>query len=235
MRGMRITKAMMQTNMSKTILLVDGYKLTRYCLKELIETEEALLVVEAADMPEARRVMAVQAVDLVLIDISDPCKNGLESFCDLKELLPGIPILVVNGEHGDQQVMHYLRLGCKGYLTRHAPPETVLASVRQTLAGEFLAIYEENAPVSILTAGHDVPVYATLSFRELQVFLKLLKGKSTSLIARELRITASSVSIFKSRLLQKLQLHSHADLIAYALRSHLVRLPEGLHADNQSY
>lgn len=226
---------MMQTNMSKMILMVDGYKLTRYCLKALIEEEEAALVVEAPDMPEARRAIAMQAVDLVLIDISDPCKNGLETFCDLKELLPGVPVLVVNGEEGDQQVMHYLRLGCTGYLTRHASPGIVRDSVKQALAGEFLAIYEENAPVSMLTTGRTIPVYATLSFRELQVFLKLLKGKSTSLIARELRVTASSVSIFKSKLLQKLQLNSHADLIAYALRSHLVRLPEGLQADHQTH
>lgn len=226
---------MIQANMSKTILLVDGYKLTRYCLKELIEADGAALVVDAPDMPEARRTITVQTVDLVLIDISDPCKNGLETFCDLKELLPGVPVLIINGEDGDQQVMHYLRLGCKGYLTRHAQAEIVRDSVKQTLAGEFLAIYEENAPVSMLTAGQTIPVYATLSFRELQIFLKLLKGKSTSLIARELRITASSVSIFKSRLLQKLQLNSHADLIAYALRSHLVRLPDGLHADRQTH
>lgn len=225
---------MVQANMSKTILLVDGYKLTRYSLKELIEADGVAQVVEAADMPEASRAITAQAVDLVLIDISDPCKNGLETFCDLKEMLPGVPVLIVNGEDGDQQVMHYLRLGCKGYLTRHARVETVRSSVEQALAGEFLAIYEENAPVSMLTTGQSIPAYATLSFRELQIFLKLLKGKSTSLIARELRITASSVSIFKSKLLQKLQLNSHADLIAYALRSHLVRLPNGLQADSQS-
>lgn len=234
MQGSRKTKAMMQANMSKTILLVDGYKLTRYCLKELIEANGVARVIEAADMPEARRAITGHAVELVLIDISDSCKNGLETFCDLKELLPGVPVLVVNGDEGDQQVMHYLRLGCKGYLTKHAQAGIVRDSVKQTLAGEFLAIYEENAPVSMLTAGQTIPVYTTLSFRELQIFLKLLKGKSTSLIARELRITASSVSIFKSKLLQKLQLNSHADLIAYALRSHLVRLPDGLQTDGQS-
>lgn len=218
--------------MNKTILLVDGYKFTRYCLRKLIEADSSVQLMEAADMAEARCAISVQPIDLVLIDISDPSKNGLESFCDLKALLSGVPVLVVNGEDGDMQVAHYLRLGCKGYLTKHARADVLRNSIDQVLAGDFPAIYQENAPVSMRVAGQTVPGYETLSFRELQIFLKLLKGKSTTLIAKELQITSSSVSIFKSKLLQKLALTSHADLIAYALRSHLVRLPDSMQTDS---
>jgi DNA-binding NarL/FixJ family response regulator len=232
--GSRIIKkqSRMCTDMNRTVLLVDGYKFTRYCLRKLIEADNATLLLEAADMSEARCAIAVQAIDLVLIDISDPSKNGLETFCDLKASLPGVPVMVVNGEDGDMQVAHYLRLGCKGYLTKHARADVLRNSIEQVLAGDFPAIYQQNAPVSMRIAGQTTPGYETLSFRELQIFLKLLKGKSTTLIAKELQITASSVSIFKSKLLQKLALSSHADLIAYALRSHLVRLPDSMQTDS---
>lgn len=215
-------------NTTKTILLVDGYKFTRYCVRKLIEANEAMQVLEASDMAEARCAIAVRQIDLALIDVSDPSKNGLETFCDLKELLPDIPLLVVNGEDGDMQVAHYLRLGSKGYLTKHARADVVRNTIEQVLAGDFPAIYQQNAPVSVRMTGQTIPGYETLSFRELQIFLKLLKGKSTTRIAKELRITASSVSIFKAKLLQKLELSSHADLISYALRSHLVRLPDSM-------
>lgn len=222
----------MQTTMTSTILLVDGYKLTRHCLRLLMAADARWQVVETADMSEARSAIPAQSIDLALIDLSDPAKSGLETFCDLKVLLPGVPVMVVNGEEDDMQIAHYRRLGCQAYLTRHASAEYVRAAVAQALTGEQVwniagLPLAGATPQAEVVPSHRFADYEMLSFRELQIFLKLLRGKSTSLIARELGIAASSVSVFKARLLQKLQLATEADLIAYALRSHLVRLPDG--------
>ena len=223
------------STMMSTILLVDGYKLTRHCLRQLVAADARWQVVETADMSEARCAIPAQSIDLALIDLSDPAKSGLETFCDLKALLPTVPVVVVNGEEDDMQIAHYQRLGCQAYLTRHASAEHVRAVVAQALTGEQVwnaaaPPFAGAAPQAEVVPSHRFADYELLSFRELQIFLKLLRGKSTSLIARELGIAASSVSVFKARLLQKLQLATEADLIAYALRSHLVRLPDGRQA-----
>ena len=237
--------------MTSTILLVDGYKLTRHCLRQWISAQPQWQAIEASGVAEARRAVAAYPVALVLIDVSDPTRNGLETFCDLKVLLPDVPVLVVNGKADDMQVAHYLRLGCVGYLTRQASTARVHQAIASALAGKAVAtdIPQVAADASQPLPGHPNPGRAhrvraepsetqsasnhrvddedALSFREMQIFLKLLRGQSTTGIARELGIAASSVSVFKTRLLQKLRVANQADLIAYALRRHLVRLPAG--------
>lgn len=237
--------------MTSTILLVDGYKLTRHCLRQWISAQPQWQAVEASGVAEARRAVAAYPVALVLIDVSDPTRNGLETFCDLKVLLPEIPVLVVNGKAEDMQVGHYLRLGCVGYLTRQASITLVQEAIASALAGKAVGtdIPHVAADTSQSLSGHPNPGLTyrplaepsetqtdtchrvaeedALSFREMQIFLKLLRGQSTTGIARELGIAASSVSVFKTRLLQKLRVANQADLIAYALRRHLVRLPAG--------
>lgn len=211
--------------MDKKILLVDGYRLTRHCLRQLIGEAERYAVTVAEDVDAARELIRQNIFDLVLIDISDPMRNGLESFCDLQALLPDTPIMIVNGAQGDTQKMHYVRLGCNGYLNYDISAEDLAHAMNRAISGHLMPGHLATA---VANAHAEIPDYEKLSCRELQIYLKLLSGKSTTRIAAELSISASSVSVFKSKLLQKLSLGSHADLINYALRSHLVRFPGSL-------
>jgi DNA-binding NarL/FixJ family response regulator len=215
--------------MDKRILLVDGYRLTRYCLYQSIGETGGYKVTVVDDVDVARGCIRNNTFDLILIDVSDPLKNGLETYCDVHALLPDTPVLIVNGESDDSQMQHYLRLGCKAYLTSEAEVHELVTAMNRAVSGSPDPSSRLPEKVeSPQTADRDSPDYEKLSSRELQIFLKLLRGKSTTRIASELAITASSVSVFKSKLLQKLRLNSHADLIAYALKFHLVRFPETL-------
>ena len=211
--------------MDKRVLLVDGYRLTRHCLRQMISEAGGYTVTAANDVDAARDIMRQNTFDLVLIDVSDPMKNGLETFCDLHALLPDTPILIVNGTHGDTQRPHYLRLGCNGYMAYDINSEDLAAAMGRAISGY---IVPDHLPPTAAHHHSEVPHYEKLSCRELQIYLKLLNGKSTTRIAAELSITASSVSVFKAKLLQKLRLDSHADLITYALKFHLVRFPGSL-------
>lgn len=213
--------------MDKKVLLVDGYRLTRHCMCQLIGEAGGYSVTIADDADAARECIRQNTFELILIDVSDPMKNGLETFCDLHALLPDTPVIIVNGAHEDAQRPHYVRLGCNGYLIYDIGVDDLAIAMDHALSGHPMP---DHLVTALSSNGIELEVhdYEKLSCRELQIYLKLLSGKSTTRIASELSITASSVSVFKSKLFQKLSLDSHADLITYALKSNLVRFPGSL-------
>jgi DNA-binding NarL/FixJ family response regulator len=203
----------------KNILLIYGHELSHCTLSDLIKADGSLhLVDEVGNVTEAIQKIREQAFDIVVLDVSAPEKNGLEIFCDLKQAAPEMPILIINGSEQTARMSNYLRLGCKGYLPYNAASEDVIPAIKAIADGQPYAVIDYE-PI----AERSVPLlHERLSIRELQVFFKLIKGQPVNSVAEELSIAPGSVSVFRSKILKKMNVESNAALIHYALDHHLI-------------
>jgi len=205
------------------VMLVNGYRVSRYALRQLLETTGEFTVTEAASSAEAGAHTAI-APELLLIDISNPAKSGLEALCDLKHDFPDLPCLIVGGLDDDTLRNHYLRLGCHAYLSRDASDQAILQIACKLTARKHISGNHVASQHRLTRAAPEVPhmPHIDLSARERQVFFKLTSGKSIPSVARELLISASSVSVFRCKILRKMHCSNNAELISYAFRHRLV-------------
>ncbi len=203
----------------KNILLLYGHELSHTALKALISADSTLhMTEEVGDVSEAIATIRNQRVDVVVLDVSAPDKNGLETFCDLKQAYPGIPILIINGSDQVDRMANFTRLGCKGYLSYTATSEQVIPAIKALARGQIYYASKNDK-----LDEHDNPLlHERLSIRELQVFFKLIKGQAVNSVAEELSIAPGSVSVFRSKILKKMNMHNNASLIHYALDHHLI-------------
>ncbi|MGP1716064.1 MAG: response regulator [Methylophilus sp.] len=203
----------------KNILLLYGNELSHTALKDLINADSAMhLVEEVSDSGEAIEKIRAQKFDVVILDVSSPEKNGLETFCDLKQAYPALPILIINGSDQVDRMANFTRLGCKGYLSYTATSAQVIPAIKAIARGlSYLASTHEQLDERLYPMLHE-----RLSLRELQVFFKLIKGQAVNSVAEELSIAPGSVSVFRSKILKKMNMRNNASLIHYALDHHLI-------------
>lgn len=203
----------------KNILLVYGHELSHCALKDLINADGAVqLVDEVGNVSDAIAKIREQTFDVVVLDVSAPEKNGLEIFCDLKQAFPYISILIINGSEHADRMSNFIRLGCKGYLPYTASSEQVIPAIKSIARGQtYVATNAQESTDKARPMLHE-----RLSIRELQIFFKLIKGQAVNAVAEELSIAPGSVSVFRSKILKKMNVQNNAGLIHYALDHHLI-------------
>ncbi|MFD1122044.1 response regulator [Methylophilus flavus] len=203
----------------KNILLLYGNELSHNALKDLINADSAMhLVEEVSDAGEAIAKIRAQKFDVVILDVSSPEKNGLETFCDLKQAYPSLPILIINGSDQVDRMANFTRLGCRGYLSYTADSAQVIPAIKSVARGQS---YLVSTHEKLDERDHPM-LHERLSLRELQVFFKLIKGQPVNSVAEELSIAPGSVSVFRSKILKKMNMNNNASLIHYALDHHLI-------------
>lgn len=203
----------------KNLLLVYGHALSRSALRELLNADPGLrLANEVNSVREAITHIRKQPIEVVILDVSAPEKNGLETFCDLKQAAPESPILIINGSERVDRMVHFIRLGCAGYLPYTASSAQVMAAIKTITQGKSFIL---EAHRDIVASRQPLP-HERLSLRELQVFFKLIKGQAVNAIALELSIAPGSVSVFRSKILKKMDAPNNAALIHYALAHQLI-------------
>jgi DNA-binding NarL/FixJ family response regulator len=208
----------------KNILLVDDHSIVRQGLKNLIDLEEGLQVVgEAASGIEAIKMVRANHYDIVVLDISMPDKNGVDTLHDLKHIAPNLPVLILSGYAEEQYALNLIRSGCKGYLSKDADSDEIIKAIR-TIANGRRYISSELADLMTNELSHpsEKLLHETLSKREFQIFFKLAGGLSPTDIAAELNISIKTVSTYRTRILEKMSLKTNADLIYYAIKNNLI-------------
>jgi two-component system, NarL family, invasion response regulator UvrY len=208
----------------KNILLVDDHKIVREGLKNLIEMENDLQVAdEASSGTEALQLVRKNKYDAMVLDISMPDKNGVDTIHDLKHIAPELPVLVLSGYSEDQYALNLMRNGCKGYLSKDADSDEIIKAIRTIASGKKYISSELAELMSIeLTHPSEKMLHETLSDREFQVLIKLASGQSPTEIADELHISIKTVSTYRTRILEKMGLKSNADLTYYAIKHGLI-------------
>jgi DNA-binding NarL/FixJ family response regulator len=205
------------------VLIADDHSIVRRGVREILE--EALLsleVYEASSAAETLKVVREDIFDIVLLDISFPDGSGLDVLRQIRAFSPQIRVLLLSMYPEEQYAQRALRLGAVGYLTKDsAPNELVTAIQKVAVGGKYItqALAERLAD----EIGEEVKKspQETLSNREFQVLTRLGAGRSIHEIAVELSLSPKTVSTYRSRLLEKLNLKSEADIIRYVIENRL--------------
>ena len=208
----------------KNVLLVDDHDIVRQGLKNLIELETDIRVTgEAASGSEALKLIRANKYDIVVLDISMPDKNGVDTLHDLKPVSPDLPVLILSGYAEAQYALNLIRSGCKGYLSKGADSSEIIKAIK-TIANGKRYISAELAELMTDQLSHpsDKQLHESLSHREFQVFFKLASGLTPTEIGTELNISTKTISTYRMRILEKMSLKTNADLTYYAIKNGLI-------------
>ena len=208
----------------KNVLLVDDHDIVRQGLKNLIELEPDIRVTgEAASGSEALKLVRANKYDIIVLDISMPDKNGVDTMPDLKHIAPDLPVLILSGYAEAQYALNLIRSGCKGYLSKGADSSEIIKAIK-TIANGKRYISAELAELMTDQLSHpsEKQLHEMLSHREFQVFFKLSSGLSPTEIGAELNISTKTVSTYRMRILEKMSLKTNADLTYYAIKNGLI-------------
>lgn len=220
----------------KDILLLGGFRFVRSSLRNLInsrlktQTASAEKVIPSDKNSSAvttssteKNGVSVETAEaspsLIILDVSIPQSDGLETFLDTKQAFPNTPILIINGSEDFDFAANYLRLGCNGYIAKNYGIEEIIEGIQAVNAGQPY-VKPEVLYKKAMLARENRKVHDALSKRELQVFFKLANGKSILNVANDLNISTSTVSVFRSKILKKMHFKNNADLILYAKDQH---------------
>jgi len=206
------------------ILIADDHAIVRAGLKQFIADQVDMEVsAEAASGAEAIAAVRAGDFDVVLLDISMPDKNGIDTLKTLRHVKPELPVLMLSAYAEDQYAVNLLRAGASGYLNKEAASTQLVGAIRTVVQGRK---YVSPSLAQILADGvsgdADKPLHAELSQREFQIFCKLAAGAAVSKIADELNLSVKTVSTYRTRILEKMAMKSNADLTYYAIKNGLI-------------
>ena len=206
------------------VVLCDDHALVRRGIRDtLIEAADIQVTAEAGSYTELREALRTAACDVLLLDLNMPGRSGLEVLASVRETHPAIHVLIVSMYSEDQYAVRCLRAGAQGYANKASDPGELVGAVRTLVAGRkyLTAEVAQMLAQSVSQPQLDAP-HAALSERELQTLLKIASGRRLSEIAEELMLSPKTVSVYRARVLEKLQLGNNAELTVYAIRNNLV-------------
>jgi len=206
------------------IIIADDHAIVRAGLKQFLAAEKDMVVTgEAADGMETLACVRKAECDVVLLDISMPGKNGIDTLRQLKRSRPELPVLILSAYSEEQFAVSLLRAGANGYISKETASEQLVAAIRTVIAGgKYVSPGVAQVLVSDLSSDSDKPPHATLSKREFQIFYRLASGESVSKIAEELFLSVKTVSTYRARILEKMQMSSNANLTYYAVKNKII-------------
>lgn len=208
----------------KNILIADDHEVVRNGLKHVFTDEFSPVDFgEAQDSIEVFRKIHEKKWDIIILDINMPGRSGLDVLHQMKNENNKIPILVLSMHAEEQIAIRVLKLGAFGYLSKETSNAELIKAVRQILEGKkYITSSIAEQLAEQLENPSSIPSHEFLSEREFQTLLLIASGKTVSQIAEELSLSAPTVSTFRARILEKMNMKSSAELIAYAIRNHLL-------------
>lgn len=206
------------------ILIADDHPIVREGLKQILaETDDIIVVDEASNGKEVLDHVWNTAYDVVLLDISMPGRDGLEILRELKHQKPKLPVLILSMYPEEHYAIRVLRGGASGYLTKSSAPDELITAIRKVAAGrKYISSYLAERLTYELDRDADRPIHETLSDREYQVMHMIASGKTIKDIADELCLSVKTVSTYRSRILEKMNMKNNAEIVLYAVQNKLV-------------
>ena len=206
------------------VLIADDHAILRKGLIEILhESFPTMEYFEASNSIEALQITRKETLDLILLDISMPGRNGLETLKQIRADGIQTPILILSVQPEDQYAIRALKAGASGFLNKDSAPEELINAVNHILKGKkYISSNIVDKLAQSLSHPLDQPLYEMLSDRELQVLKFIASGKTVSEIGREISLTVNTISTYRARILDKLNLKNNAELTRYALDNSLV-------------
>ncbi len=206
------------------VFIVDDHAILRRGIRDILTDGEGVEVVgEATDYNELLGKMRKVQIDVLLLDVNLPGKNGIDILKSLREQNPQIKVLMLSMYPEDQYALRALKAGAYGYLNKASAPEQLLSAVEQIMAGRKY-VTPEIAQSLVNNLAHEsgeLP-HTKLSDREYQTLCLMAAGKRLSDIALLLALSPKTVSVYRARILEKMGMSTNAELMRYAMLHRLV-------------
>ncbi|SAL30743.1 response regulator transcription factor RqpR [Caballeronia humi] len=210
--------------MTLRILLADDHAIVRRGVAQLLlERGIASEVLEAETGAQAISLAGQCPVDVTLLDISLPDINGVDVLKRLKRQTPRMPVLMFSMYREDQYAVRALKAGAAGYLSKTADPALMIGAIQQVAAGrKYVSPAMAEALATYVALDSEQLPHEKLSDREYQTLCMLASGKRLTDIATTLSLSVKTVSVYRSRLLDKMKLANNAELTFYVMSNRLV-------------
>ncbi len=206
------------------VLIADDHEIVRQGFKTILgDTSDLSVVGEANNGNEAIDFIKKNDVDVVVLDFDMPEKNGLDTLIELKSLKPKLPVLILSIFSEEHYGTRFLKAGASGYLGKASASDLLVEAVRKIAnGGKYISPELTNKLVEGLNHDSEKPPHEILTDREFQVFRLIAEGNKLTEIADKLFLSVNTVSTYKSRILEKLDMKSNAELIHYAIKNDLI-------------
>ncbi|KXS33704.1 MAG: Two component transcriptional regulator, LuxR family [Candidatus Gallionella acididurans] len=206
------------------ILVVDDHALIRKGLKLILdETLDLQVTGEAESGVQAISMAREQRYDLILLDISLPDKHGIDVLKQLKLDHPDIRVIMLSMHPEDHYGVRSLKAGALGYLNKQSAPDQLVDAIRQVLSGQkYISKSMAEQLLNSLIGESRELLHQTLSNREYQTLCLISSGRTLSEIADSMTLSPKTVSVYRTRMLEKMGFKNNAEAIHYAITHHLV-------------
>jgi two-component system, NarL family, invasion response regulator UvrY len=206
------------------VIIADDHAIVREGLKQILaDTSDIAVTADASSGCDAIRLIRDGNCDVMLLDISMPDRSGIEVLKQVKKEFPKLAVLMLSMHREDQYAIRALKAGAAGYLNKQSAPAELVIAIRQVAAGrKYISAALAQELANHLGEDHEQPLHATLSDREYQTMTMIASGKTVGDIAQDLMLSVKTISMYRSRVLQKMKLRHNAELTHYAIKNHLV-------------
>jgi two-component system invasion response regulator UvrY len=206
------------------ILLADDHSIVRRGLKDILTEEYPNATVEqVGDGFELLKQLRNGRWDIVISDLSMPGKNGLETLKQMKSEFPLVPVLILSMYPEDLYAIRVLKAGASGYMTKETATEELIKAVRLILQGrKYITPTVAEKMASNLDHDNERQPHELLSDRELDVMKMIASGKTVSEIAIELSLSVNTISTYRARVLEKMNLKTNSELTYYVISNNLL-------------
>lgn len=206
------------------ILIADDHAILRKGLKEiLLEEYPSAYIEEVGDADTLFKKSLNSEWDVIITDISMPGRSGLEALREIKQYLPKIPVLVLSIYPEDQYATRVLKAGASGYINKDTAPTELVKAVQRVLQGrKYITASIAEKLANDLSVDTDKAPHELLTDREFDVMKLLASGKPVLEIAHMLSLSPTTISTYRARILDKMNLKTNSDLTRYALNTGLI-------------
>lgn len=206
------------------ILIADDHAILRRGIIQIIREEyPSAFIKEAEDAETLIKYAFKEEWDIIISDMSMPGRSGIDALQQIKSQNPGAKVLILSVHPEEQYAIRVLKSGAMGYLNKEAAPEVLIVAIKKILLGrKYISTSIAEMLAKEIMSDSDKPDYDKLSNREFDVFKLLASGKSVSEIAQNLNLSVTTISTYRSRILEKLHLKSNSDLTKYAIENGLI-------------
>lgn len=206
------------------ILISDDHAIVRKGLKQIITDEfPSAIITEVGDVESLVMQVIKADWDLIISDINMPGRSGLEALEQIKQIKPEIPVLMLSMHSEDQYALRVLKAGASGFLNKSSVHEELIKAIHMVRLGRkyITASIAEKLAGSLNTQTGKLP-HENLSNREFEILKMIASGQSISDIAEQLSLSPTTVSTYRSRILEKMSIKSNAEITRYALENGLI-------------
>ncbi len=207
------------------ILIADDHAVVRRGVKQILEEEPGLKVLgQATNGYEVIQNIQEKNWDILILDITLPDRNGLDVLKEVKSLRPDLPVLILSIHPEEEFAVRALKLKASGYVAKGSVPEELVLATKMILKGHrYISPSLTEKIASYLELDNDIEksLHERLSKREKEVLIMIASGKSITDIAEAIYLSVKTVSTYRKRILEKLNLKTTAGLIRYAIENSL--------------